>query len=214
MTSLSSSSLPAHRPAFLSAFPSVLRWLCMAWLVSLLSACGYNDFQAKDEAVKAAWGEVVNQYKRRADLIPNLVASVKGYASHERETLDAVVKARAAATSIQVTPEVLNDPEAMQRFQAAQGQLSSALSRLMAVAENYPQLKADTLFRDLQSQLEGTENRITVARQRFITATQEYNVLARSFPTNLTAMVFGYKVKPTFTGEDEKAISAPPAVKF
>ncbi|HVL10801.1 MAG TPA: LemA family protein [Burkholderiaceae bacterium] len=210
MTSLSSSSLPAHRPALLS----LARWLCMAWLLSLLSACGYNDFQAKDEAVKAAWGEVVNQYKRRADLIPNLVASVKGYASHERETLDAVVKARAAATSIQVTPEVLNDPEAMQRFQAAQGQLSSALSRLMAVAENYPQLKADTLFRDLQSQLEGTENRITVARQRFITATQEYNVLTRSFPTNLTAMVFGYKVKPTFTVEDEKAISTPPAVKF
>lgn len=210
MTSLSASSLPARRPAFVS----VARWLCMAWLFSLLSACGYNDFQAKDEAVKAAWGEVVNQYKRRADLIPNLVASVKGYASHERETLDAVVKARAAATSIQVTPEVLNDPEAMQRFQAAQGQLSSALSRLMAVAENYPQLKADTLFRDLQSQLEGTENRITVARQRFIAATQDYNVLARSFPTNITAMVFGYKVKPTFTVEDEKAISAPPTVKF
>ncbi|TMS59087.1 LemA family protein [Imbroritus primus] len=208
MTSLSI-SFP-QRPAFFS----IARWLCVAWLLSLLSACGYNDFQAKDEAVKAAWGEVVNQYKRRADLIPNLVASVKGYASHERETLDAVVKARAAATSIQVTPEVLNDPEAMQRFQAAQGQLSSALSRLMAVAENYPQLKADTLFRDLQSQLEGTENRITVARQRFIAATQEYNVLARSFPTNLTAMVFGYKVKPTFTVEDEKAISAPPAVKF
>jgi LemA protein len=190
------------------------RWLCLAWLLSFLTACGYNDFQAKDEAVKAAWGEVVNQYKRRADLIPNLVASVKGYASHERETLDAVVKARAAATSIQVTPEVLNDPEAMQRFQAAQGQLTGALSRLMAVAENYPQLKADTLFRDLQSQLEGTENRITVARQRFITTVQDYNVLARSFPTNLTAMVFGYKVKPTFTVEDEKAVAEPPAVKF
>lgn len=190
------------------------RWLSLALLVSFLSACGYNDFQAKDEAVKAAWGEVVNQYKRRADLIPNLVASVKGYASHERETLDAVVKARATATSIQVTPEVLNDPEAMQRFQAAQGQLSGALSRLMAVAENYPQLKADSLFRDLQSQLEGTENRITVARQRFITTVQDYNVLARSFPTNLTAMVFGYKVKPTFTVEDEKAVAEPPAVKF
>ncbi len=197
-----------------SSLTRLARWLAMAMLLSVLSACGYNDFQAKDEATKAAWGEVVNQYKRRADLIPNLVASVKGYAAHERETLDAVVKARAAATSIQITPEVLNDPVAFQRFQEAQSQLTGALSRLMAVAENYPQLKADTLFRDLQSQLEGTENRITVARQRYIVAVQDYNVLARSFPTNLTAMAFGYKVKPSFTVENEKAIAEPPAVKF
>ncbi|MNS72900.1 LemA family protein [compost metagenome] len=207
------------RAAFPSLFvlpsPAALgRWLAMAILASLLSACGYNDFQSKDEAVKAAWGEVVNQYQRRADLIPNLVATVKGYASHERETLEAVTKARAQATSIQVTPETLNDPEAFARFQQAQGQLTSALSRLLAISENYPQLKADASFRDLQSQLEGTENRITVARQRYIAAVQEYNVLARSFPTNLTAKVFGYPVKPSFTVENEKAISAPPAVKF
>ncbi|MBO4121295.1 LemA family protein [Cupriavidus gilardii] len=206
--------------AFLSSSPTFasslrpLRWLLLAWLASLLSACGYNDFQAKDEAIKAAWGEVVNQYQRRADLIPNLVNTVKGYASHERETLEAVTKARATATSIQVTPETLNDPQAFQRFQQAQGELSGALSRLLAVAENYPQLKADAAFRDLQSQLEGTENRITVARQRYIAAVRDYNVLARSFPTNLTAMVFNYEVKPSFTVENEKAISTPPAVKF
>ena len=193
---------------------SVLRWFMLAMLASLLSACGYNDFQAKDEAVKAAWGEVINQYQRRADLIPNLVNTVKGYASHERETLEAVTKARAAATSIQVTPETLNDPEAFKRFQDAQGQLTSALSRLLAVSENYPNLKADASFRDLQSQLEGTENRITVARQRYIVAVQQYNILVRSFPTNLTAMVFKYPVKPSFTVENEKAISAPPTVKF
>jgi LemA protein len=180
----------------------------------LLSGCGYNQFQARDEAVKAAWGEVVNQYQRRADLVPNLVNTVKGYASHERETLEAVTKARAAATSIQVTPEVLNDPQAFQRFQQAQGQLTQALSRLLAVSENYPQLKADGLFRDLQSQLEGTENRITVARQRYIKSVEEYNVLARSFPTNLTAMMFGYPVRPSFTVDNEKAISNAPAVNF
>lgn len=193
---------------------SVFRWMLLAVLASLLSACGYNDFQAKDEAVKAAWGEVVNQYQRRADLIPNLVNTVKGYASHERETLEAVTRARAAATSVQVSPETLKDPEAFKRFQQAQGELSSALSRLLAVSENYPQLKADASFRDLQSQLEGTENRITVARQRYIAAVQAYNVLARSFPTNLTAMVFKYEVKPSFAVENEKAISAPPTVKF
>lgn len=193
---------------------TLIRWLVLAWLASLLSACGYNDFQAKDEAVKAAWSEVINQYQRRADLIPNLVNTVKGYATHERETLEAVTKARAAATSIQVTPETLNDPAAFQRFQQAQGELTSALSRLMAVSENYPQLKADASFRDLQSQLEGTENRITVARQRYIAAVQAYNVLARSFPTNLTAMVFKYQVKPAFTVDNEKAIATPPAVKF
>ncbi|KIF82864.1 LemA family protein [Noviherbaspirillum autotrophicum] len=190
------------------------KWLAIAWTVSLLSACGYNEFQSKDEAVKAAWSEVVNQYKRRADLIPNLVNTVKGYASHERDTLEAVTRARAAATSIQVTPEVLNNPEAFRKFQQAQGELSSALSRLMAVSENYPNLKADASFRDLQSQLEGTENRITVARQRYIQAVREYNTLARSFPTNLTAMMFHYEVKPSFMVEDEKAISNAPAVNF
>lgn len=193
---------------------TLLKWLAIAAFASMLSACGYNDFQAKDEATKAAWGEVVNQYQRRADLIPNLVNTVKGYASHERETLEAVTKARAAATSFQITPEVLNDPQAFSKFQQVQGELSSALSRLMAISENYPQLKADTSFRDLQSQLEGTENRITVARQRYITAVQEYNVLARSFPTNITAKIFSYPVKPSFTVENEKAISAPPAVNF
>jgi LemA protein len=191
-----------------------LSWLSAALFALLLSGCGYNQFQSSDEAVKAAWGEVVNQYQRRADLVPNLVNTVKGYASHERETLEAVTKARAAATSIQVTPEVLNDPQAFERFQQAQGQLTQALSRLLAVSENYPQLKADALFRDLQSQLEGTENRITVARQRYIKAVQDYNVLARSFPTNLTAKMFGYPVRPSFTVDNEKAISNAPAVNF
>jgi LemA protein len=191
-----------------------LRWFAIAGFVSVLSACGYNDFQAKDEAVKASWSEVINQYQRRADLIPNLVNTVKGYASHEKETLESVTRARAAATSFQITPEVLNNPEAFKKFQQVQGELSSALSRLMAVAENYPQLKADTSFRDLQSQLEGTENRITVARQRYIQAVADYNILARSFPTNLTAMVFNYEVKPSFTVDNEKAISNAPAVNF
>jgi LemA protein len=191
-----------------------LSWLSAALFAVLLSGCGYNQFQSSDEAVKAAWGEVVNQYQRRADLVPNLVNTVKGYASHERDTLEAVTKARAAATSIQVTPEVLNDPQAFERFQQAQGQLTQALSRLLAVSENYPQLKADALFRDLQSQLEGTENRITVARQRYIKSVQEYNVLARSFPTNLTAKMFGYPVRPSFTVDNEKAISNAPAVNF
>lgn len=191
-----------------------IRWFAIAFLASMLSACGYNQFQDKDEQVKAAWGEVVNQYQRRADLIPNLVNTVKGYASHERETLESVTRARAAATSFQITPEVLNNPEAFAKFQQVQGELSSALSRLMAVAENYPQLKADTSFRDLQSQLEGTENRITVARQRYIQSVREYNVLARSFPTNITAMIFDYEVKPSFTVENEKAISNAPTVNF
>nr|WP_200960882.1 LemA family protein [Noviherbaspirillum sp. Root189] len=190
------------------------KWLTIAMFATLLGGCGYNDFQDKDERVKAAWGEVVNQYQRRADLIPNLVNTVKGYASHERETLEAVTRARAAATSFQITPEVLNNPEAFQKFQQVQGELSSALSRLMAVSENYPNLKADTSFRDLQSQLEGTENRITVARQRYIQSVREYNVLARSFPTNLTAMLFNYEVRPSFTVENEKAISNAPAVNF
>jgi len=191
-----------------------LKWLSMVLFASLLSACGYNDFQAKDEAVNAAWSEVINQYQRRADLIPNLVNTVKGYASHEQETLSAVTEARSRATSFQITPEVLENPEAFQRFQQAQGELSSALSRLMAVAENYPNLKADANFRDLQVQLEGTENRITVARQRYINTVRDYNVLARSFPTNLTAMVFGYEAKPNFTVENERAISNAPTVDF
>jgi LemA protein len=202
-----------------SSTPSLfVRWAAMLLTAvlagSLLSGCGYNQFQAKDEATKAAWSEVVNQYQRRADLIPNLVNTVKGYASHERETLEAVTRARAAATSFQITPEVLNNPEAFQKFQQVQGELSSALSRLMAVSENYPNLKADAQFRDLQSQLEGTENRITVARQRYIAAVQDYNVLARSFPTNLTAKMFGYQPKPSFTVENERSISTAPKVDF
>lgn len=200
------------KPSFITRWTGML----LAGLFScvLLSGCGYNEFQAKDEATKAAWSEVVNQYQRRADLIPNLVNTVKGYASHEKDTLEAVTRARAAATSFQITPEVLNNPEAFQKFQQVQGELSGALSRLMAVSENYPQLKADTSFRDLQSQLEGTENRITVARQRYIASVQEYNVLARSFPTNLTAMAFGYQPKPSFTVENEKSISTAPTVNF
>jgi LemA protein len=194
------------------------RWtrslLAISFVASLLSGCGYNQFQTKDEATKAAWSEVVNQYQRRADLIPNLVNTVKGYATHEKDTLEAVTRARAAATSMQVTPEVLNDPAAFEKFQKVQGDLTSALSRRMVVTENYPNLKADAGFRDLQSQLEGTENRITVARNRYITSVQEYNVLARSFPNNLTAMIFGYKVKPSFTVENEKSISTAPTVNF
>ena len=189
-------------------------WFALLALASVLSGCSYNTFQTKDEEVKAAWSEVVNQYQRRADLIPNLVNTVKGYASHERETLEGVTRARAAATGMQVTPEVLNDPAAFKKFQELQGNLSSALSRLLVVTENYPQLKADAGFRDLQSQLEGTENRITVARNRYIVKIQEYNILARSFPSNLTAMIFKYNVKPAFTVENEKAISNAPTVNF
>jgi LemA protein len=180
----------------------------------LLSGCGYNDFQTRDEQVKAAWAEVLNQYKRRADLIPNLVQTVQGYAAQERDVLIGVTNARAKVGSVQATPEMVNDPAAMQRFAQAQGELSGALSRLLLVVENYPQLKSDALFRDLQSQLEGTENRITTARNRFIKAVQEYNILARQFPTNLTAMIFGYKEKASFTVENEKAISEPPKVDF
>ncbi len=195
-------------------FHRALRLLGLLLAASLIGGCSYNEFQTKDEDVKAAWSEVVNQYQRRADLIPNLVNTVKGYASHERETLEAVTRARAAATSMQVTPEVLNNPETFKKFQQVQGDLSSALSRLLVVTENYPQLKADAGFRDLQSQLEGTENRITVARNRYIAKVQEYNVLARSFPSNLTAMIFKYNVKPAFTVDNEKAISTAPAVNF
>ncbi|WP_047541164.1 LemA family protein [Methylotenera versatilis] len=183
-------------------------------LMLSLSGCGYNTFQSLDEEAKASWSEVLNQYQRRADLVPNLVETVKGYATHEQEVLTDVANARSKVGSMQVTPELLNDPEAFARFQAAQGQLTSALSRLMAVAENYPNLKADQGFRDLQAQLEGTENRVAVARNRYITTIKDYNVAVRSFPNNLTAMMFGYKAKPSFTVENEKAISAPPKVDF
>jgi LemA protein len=179
-----------------------------------LTGCGYNDFQRLDEQVKAGWSEVLNQYQRRSDLIPNIVATVKGEANFEQETLTKVVEARAKATSIQATPELINNPEAFQKFQSAQGELSSALSRLMVVSERYPELKANQGFQDLRVQLEGTENRITVARNKYIKTVQDYNVLTRSFPTNLTAMMFSYTVKPSFTVENEKAISAPPTVSF
>jgi len=183
-------------------------------MVLSLSGCGYNTFQSLDEEVKADWAEVLNQYQRRADLVPNLVSTVKGYASHEKEVFEAVAEARSKVSSIQATPELVNDEAAFAKFQAAQTQMTSALSRLLAISENYPQLKADAGFRDLQAQLEGTENRVTVARNRYIKAVKEYNVLVRSFPQNLTAMVFGYKTKPSFTVENEKAISAPPKVDF
>ena len=185
-----------------------------AVLALSLTGCGYNSFQTTDEQVKASWSEVINQYQRRADLVPNLVNTVKGEAKFEQDTLTKVIEARAKATSIQATPELVNDPEAFQKFQQAQGQLTGALSRLMAVSENYPNLKANQGFRDLSTQLEGTENRITVARNRYITSVQAYNVTVRSFPSNLTAMVFGYKEKPNFSVENEKEISKPPSVKF
>jgi LemA protein len=183
-------------------------------LVMSLSSCGYNTFQSLDEEAKASWAEVLNQYQRRADLVPNLVNTVKGYAAHEEKVLTDVASARSKVGSMQVTPELINDPEAFAKFQAAQGQLTSALSRLLAVSENYPNLKADQGFRDLQAQLEGTENRITVARNRYIETIKNYNVAVRSFPQNLTAMMFGYKTKASFTVEDEKAISVAPAVSF
>jgi LemA protein len=179
-----------------------------------LSGCGYNTLQQKDETVKESWAEVVNQYQRRADLIPNLVNTVKGYAAQEQKVLIGVTEARAKVGSIQVTPETLNNPEAFAKYQAAQGQLTGALKSLFAVAENYPQLKSDQNFRDLQSQLEGTENRITVARGRYIQAVRDYNVTVRQFPVNLTAKVFGYPVKPNFTVENEQAISTAPTVSF
>ncbi len=211
MRSLSLSASPVVPSSVASR---VGRLLLAAGLATLLSACGYNDFQSKDETVKAAWSEVVNQYQRRADLVPNLVNTVKGYAQQEKDVLIGVTEARAKATSIQVTPETLNDPEGFKKFQAAQGELSSALSRLLVVTENYPQLKSDQNFRDLQAQLEGTENRITVARNRYIQTVRDYNVTVRQFPNNLTAMVFGYKPKENFTVENEKGISTAPNVKF
>jgi LemA protein len=181
---------------------------------TLLAGCGYNDFQRLDEQTQAAWSEVLNQYQRRADLIPNIVSTVKGEANFEQETLTKVIEARAKATSMQVTPETLNNPEAFSRFQKAQGELGGALARLMVVSEQYPNLKANQGFQDLRVQLEGTENRITVARNRYIKAVQEYNVLALQFPTNFTAMIFSYGVKPNFTVANEAAVSAPPTVSF
>ncbi|MGB4672841.1 MAG: LemA family protein [Azovibrio sp.] len=186
----------------------------LALAAALLSGCGYNQIQVNDEAVNAAWSEVLNQYKRRADLVPNLVAIVQGYAAHEKEVLTRVTEARAQVGGINATPELVNDPAAFAKFQKAQGELSSALSRLLVVAENYPQLKADANFRDLQAQVEGTENRITVARNRYIKAVQEYNISVRTFPNNVTAWVMGWKPKANFTVEDEKAISTAPKIDF
>ena len=189
-------------------------WVLTLFAAILLSGCGYNSMQAQDEQVKSAWSEVLNQYQRRADLIPNLVNTVKGFAAQEQAVLLGVTEARAKVGSIQATPELVNDPEAFAKFQAAQGQLTSALSRLLVVTENYPQLKSVQNFRDLQAQLEGTENRITVARNRYIQAVKDYNITVRSFPGNLTAMMFGYKPKPNFSVENEAQISKPPEVQF
>ena len=194
--------------------------MTQAWRILLLgltlsvSGCGYNTLQSTDEQIKSAWSEVLNQYQRRADLVPNLVETVKAFATQEREVLTQVTEARARVGSIQATPELVENPEAFARFQQAQGELTSALSRLLVVAENYPQLKSDANFRDLQAQLEGTENRIAVARNRYIKAVQDYNVTVRSFPSNLTAMLFGFKTKPNFTVDNERAISTAPKVDF
>jgi LemA protein len=192
----------------------ILFTLSLLLATLLLSGCGYNTIQTTDEAVTASWAEVLNQYQRRADLVPNLVNVVKGYAAHEKEVLEAVTVARSRVGSIQATPELVKDAQAFAKFQAAQGELTSALSRLLVVSENYPQLKADASFRDLQAQLEGTENRVTVARNRYIAAVKDYNVTVRTFPNNLTAMMFGYATKPSFTVENEKAISTAPKVDF
>ena len=198
----------------MNASKTIKRLVITVAAAAALTGCGYNDFQRLDEESGAAWSEVLNQYQRRADLVPNIVATVKGEAAFEQDTLTKVVEARAKATSMQVTPETLNNPEAFQKFQQAQGELSGALSRLMVVAERYPTLQANQGFRDLRVTLEGTENRITVARNRYIEAVQQYNVLARSFPTNLTAMAFSYAPKPSFTVQNEAQISTPPAVDF
>ncbi|QBB69912.1 LemA family protein [Pseudolysobacter antarcticus] len=193
---------------------TLLRALLLLLILSLLSGCGYNAIQQKDEDVKAAWSEVLNQYQRRADLVPNLVSTVKGYAQQEQDVLIKVTEARASVGKLNMTPEVLNDPALLSKFQAAQSELSGALSRLLVVTENYPQLKSDALFQNLQSQLEGTENRITVARNRFVQSVQGYNTYVRSFPQNITARMFGYGVKPNFAVENEKAISTAPTVSF
>jgi len=193
------------------------KWLwvgSVALLLLVLTSCGYNTLQRQDEQLKAAWSEVLNQYERRADLVPNLVNTVQGYATHEQQVLVAVAEARARVGSIQATPELINDPAAFAKFQGAQAELSNALTRLLAVAESYPQLKADASFRDLQAQLEGTENRVAVARNRYIEAVQSYNITIRSFPSNLTARMFGYEVKPNFAVANEAEISKPPQVRF
>jgi len=192
----------------------MLKQLIVLLLMMVLSGCGYNTLQSSDEDIKATWAEVLNQYQRRADLVPNLVNVVKGYAAHEKDVLTEVTEARAKVGALQATPELVNDEQAFQKFIAAQGQMTNAISRLLAVAENYPQLKADGLFRDLQAQLEGTENRITVARNRYIAAVKGYNITVRSFPSNLTAMMFGFQTKPSFTVENEQAIAVPPKVDF
>ena len=192
----------------------LLRNLVLLLLAVSVSGCGYNSIQRQDEAVKAAWSEVLNQYQRRSDLVPNLVNTVKGYAQHEEKVFTEVTNARAKVGSVQVTPELANDPQALAKFQAAQGELGNALSRLMVVSENYPNLKADGLFQNLQAQLEGTENRITVARNRYVQSVQDYNSMIRTFPNNLTAKMFGYQVKPNFSVENEKAISTAPTVDF
>lgn len=192
----------------------MFKFLITFLMLFTMSGCGYNTLQTADENIKATWAEVLNQYQRRADLVPNLVNVVKGYAAHEKDVLTEVTEARARVGAIQATPDLVNDEEAFKKFIAAQGQMTGAISRLLGVAENYPQLKADGLFRDLQAQLEGTENRITVARNRYIDAVKEYNITVRSFPSNLTAMLFGHKTKPSFTVENEKAIAEPPKVDF
>ncbi|WP_426688971.1 LemA family protein [Rhodanobacter ginsengiterrae] len=191
-----------------------LRHLVLLLLVVMLSGCGYNAIQKQDEAVKAAWSEVLNQYQRRADLVPNLVNTVKGYAQHEEKVFVEVTQARAKVGSLQVNADSLNDPQKLQQFQAAQGELGNALSRLMVVSENYPQLKADGLFQNLQAQLEGTENRVSVARNRYVQAVQQYNGMIRTFPNNMTAKIFGYQVKPNFSVQNEQAISTAPKVDF
>lgn len=192
----------------------MLRWLISLYMAAVLSGCGYNALQSGDENIIATWAEVLNQYQRRADLVPNLVNVVKGYAAHEKDVLLGVTEARAKVGSIQATPELVNDEQAFKTFIAAQGQMTSAIARLLVVAEKYPELKADGIFRDLQAQLEGTENRITVARNRYIDAVKEYNITVRSFPSNLTAMMFGHKTKPSFTVENEQVIAQPPKVDF
>jgi len=199
-------TFPANGRRFLS--------MALAFCALALSGCGYNDFQRLDEQVRSSWAEVLSQYQRRADLIPNIVATVKGEANFEQETLTRVIEARSRATAIQATPELVNDPEAFAKFQAAQGELSGALSRLLVVAEQYPNLKANQGFQDLRVQLEGTENRITVARNKYIQSVAEYNVKVRSVPTNFTAMIFGYDVKPNFTVQNEAQIAVPPTVSF
>jgi LemA protein len=193
---------------------AMFKRLIVLLMMAALTGCGYNALQSSDEDIKATWAEVLNQYQRRADLVPNLVNVVKGYAAHEKDVLTEVTEARAKVGSMQATPELVNDEQAFNKFIAAQGRMTGAISRLLAVAENYPQLKADGLFRDLQAQLEGTENRITVARNRYIAAVKQYNIIVRSFPSNLTAMMFSYQTKPSFSVENEKTIAEPPTVDF